>query len=107
MMNCSVLFKRVAGSGFASWHVVEIKDTLDRKWDMPFTFDKAQVAARVCDLWQLDNLALTDTHSSLLPFPTPLQILSNSLILRLDEISSREYALTDAVGGRQISLTRP
>jgi hypothetical protein len=59
--------ERVSGSGFAAWDVVQIVDTLDLKRDLSSALDETQIATRVANPWQLDDLALLNAHRSILP----------------------------------------
>lgn len=46
----------------AAWYVIEIVDTLDGEGDVDVPFDERQIASRVVDAWQIDDLAVVDAH---------------------------------------------
>jgi hypothetical protein len=59
----------VTGSSFASRDVIEIKNAPNLKWDMSPTLDETQVAARICDLRELNDPALLYAHGSIPQYP--------------------------------------
>ena len=66
--------ERVAGAIGTARNVVEIKHAFDEEGNMPFAFDKGQIASRVGDFGQVNDAALIDVHMSELElagwFPT-------------------------------------
>ena len=57
------LFQRMTGAIRATGHVVEIEHALDRERNVPLSLDKSQIATRVRDFGQVNDLTLTQFHN--------------------------------------------
>ena len=60
------LLEGVTGAVRPAGHIVEIEHPLDRKRDVPIVLQKGQIAARILDLRQLNNLAFAQFHKTLI-----------------------------------------
>jgi hypothetical protein len=61
------LMKRLMGMPApisASWNIVEVKDALDVEGNLSASLDEGQVTARVGNLGEIDNSAISDAHQA-------------------------------------------